>query len=227
MQHIRPYQLFALVDEPPAQRVVNAAIPYRRGAGSLTLLELFVALAASRIVGAKRIFEFGTFLGTTTFNLALNLPADGEIFTLDLGVTDARALVQDSADAPLTRAHLSSTSSLDFLASSISGKVRILTGNSTTLDFSPWTSIIDMAFIDGGHDLATVTSDTENSMRLVPKGKLSCILWHDYRNPAYDELTRYLDKLSEEFEIVHIEDTMLCVLFNDPSGKLMPRLLKR
>jgi hypothetical protein len=227
MQHIRPYQLFALLDEPPARRVVNATIPYRRGAGSLTLLELFVALAASRIVGAKRIFEFGTFLGATTFNLALNLPADGEIFTLDLGATDARGLAQDGADAPLTRTHLSSTSCLDFLGSSISGKVKILTGNSTKFDFSRWTSTIDMAFIDGGHDLATVRSDTENSMRLVPKERLSCVLWHDYRNPAYDELTRYLDELSNQLEIAHIEDTMLCVWFNDSSGKLMPRLLKR
>src|SRR5215471_19343800 len=111
MYHVRPYQVFALIDEPPAGRVVNATIPYRRGAGSLTLLELFVALAASRIVNARRIFEFGTFLGGTTFNLALNLPVEGEIFTLDLSVEDTQGLAQDAADAPLTQTHLSSMSS--------------------------------------------------------------------------------------------------------------------
>lgn len=36
------------------------------------------------MVNAKRVFEFGTFCGSNTYNVALNLPEDGEVFTLDL-----------------------------------------------------------------------------------------------------------------------------------------------
>src|SRR6188768_1735878 len=52
--------------------------------GNVSLYELFVinALVAQR--APLRIFEFGTFNGRTTLNLAANSPADARVFTLDL-----------------------------------------------------------------------------------------------------------------------------------------------
>ena len=38
----------------------------------------------------------------------------------------------------------------------------------------------------------------------------ACILWHDYRNRDYPDLTEYLESISENQTILHIEDTMLC-----------------
>ena len=223
MLHIRPYKFFALVDAPPARRIVQMQIPPRRAAGGVTLLETCLLLAASQIVNAHRVFEFGTFLGSTTLNLALNIPSDGQVLTLDLDAKFANQALQHPSDSPLTAVHLGAQA-LDFIGSSVADKITTLTGNSISFDFSRWKDSIDLVFIDGGHDLATVKSDTENALAIVAKDKLSCILWHDYRNLDYADLTDYLDKLSEQMVVFHIEDTRLCVSFNDPRKLIPPRL---
>jgi hypothetical protein len=225
MHHIRPYKLFTLVEESPVERIVHIMLPYRRGIGGLSLLEMFVLIAAGRAVGAKRVFEIGTFLGSTTLNTALNIPDNGTVFTLDLDEDQADGAKQDIADAPLTKMHLASKSSLDFSGSPVEGKITTLTGNSTVFDFSPWNDSIELVFIDGGHDFATVKSDSDNALRMVCKNKPSCIFWHDYRNREYSGVTYYLDQLSQQIPLVHVEDTMLCVWFNDPGDRIYPRLL--
>ena len=223
MHHIRPYKIFALIDAPPAERLATVAIPSRRAAGGTSLLETFLLMAAIRIIDARRIFEFGTFLGSNTLNLALNSPADAEILTLDLD--ENSELPPHAADVPL--AQLRMNASLDFAGTPVARKIRALTGNSQSFDFSAWQGIVDLLFIDGGHDLPTLTSDTENSFRMATRGKSSCILWHDYRNLDYPELTAYLDDLSGDQDIFHVEDTMLCAWFNDPAGTILPRLLQK
>ena len=225
MHHIRPYKLFTSVEGAPSDTIVQTVLPRGRASGGLKLLEMFVLLAASRLVEAKRLFEFGTFLGNTTLNLALNIPDDGKIFTLDLGQQHVGAIKQDVEDAPLTEIHLAAQSSLEFIGNAVEHKVTTLTGNSTVFDFSRWHESIDLVFIDGGHDLATVRSDSENALRMACDNKPSCILWHDYRNPFYSGLTYYLDELSQQLELVHIEETMICAWFNDPGNVILSKLL--
>jgi hypothetical protein len=224
VHHIRPYRIFTLVDAPPSDRAAKVQIPPRRAAGGVTLLETFVMAASLRIVAAARVFEFGTFFGSTTLNLALNIPDNGEVFTLDLGEDGASDAEQDPADVQFTRTHLESRNNLDFKGSAVSGKITMLTGDSTKFDFTRWVDSIDLVFIDGGHDLATVKSDTENALRIARKDLPSCILWHDYQNADYPDLASYLEKLSQRMEIFHIGDTMLCVWFNDPNGSIRSRL---
>jgi len=191
----------------------------------VTLLETSLIIAASWIVEAKQVFEIGTFLGSTTLNLALNIPDDGTVFTLDLEEDYAGEAKQDVADAPLTKIHLASKSSLDFVGSPVDDKIKTLAGNSTTFDFSRWNGSVELVFIDGGHDFATVKSDSENALQIARKDRPSCVLWHDYRNRDYSGLTYYLDELSQQLLIVHVEDTTLCAWFNDPNNCIWPRLL--
>jgi hypothetical protein len=224
MRHIRPYKIFTLIEALPPQRVANIALPSRRGAGGTSLLETSLIIAASRIVDALRLFEFGTFLGSNTLNMALNTPVDAEIFTLDLDGQCTTEGAQHPEDAPLTQMHLASRSSLDFIGSSVAGKIKTLIGNSTQFDFSAWRRSVDFVFIDGGHDVLTAKSDTENAFEMVTKDKPSCIMWHDYRSWNYPALTCYLDELAQEREMFHVEDTMLCAWFNDPNGSILPRL---
>lgn len=225
MHHIRPYKIFTLVDAPSTERIVNVALPRRRGHGGTSLLETMLIIAATRIVDARRVFEIGTFLGSNTLNMALNLPDDAKVFTLDLDEQHAVGLEQLPEDAPLTQMHLASQSSLDFAGTAAASKISTLIGNSITFDFSPWKGSIDFSFIDGGHDFLTVKSDTENALEMAAAEKLSCIMWHDYRSWEYPALTCYLDDLSKEHEIFHIEDTTLCAWFNDPKRLIAPRLL--
>ncbi len=104
--------------------------------------------------------------------------------------------------------------------------MKTLTGDSKRFDFSPWRACVDLIFIDGGHDFATVKSDTENAFELIRTDRRSCILWHDYGNPEYSALTDYLDELSQRLEIFHIEDTMLCAWFNNVSLDISSDILK-
>src|SRR5579864_5803701 len=154
MRHIRPYVIFNLLQSPPADRIANVKIPNRR---DIRLLETYLLVTAIRVVNAKRIFEFGTFFGSTTLNLALNSPPDTEILTLDLGRGDAKGLEQDAADAPLTQMHFDRTA-MDYSGISVCTKIKELTGNSRVFDFSQLRDSIDLVFIDGGHDYETVKS---------------------------------------------------------------------
>jgi predicted O-methyltransferase YrrM len=213
MLHIRPYELFALVKSSPAERIVQMQIPARRTGGSLTLLETCVLLAATQVVDAKRIFEVGTFLGSTTLNLALNTPSDGRVWTLDLDGDCLSEVTQHPADREFTARHFDAPT-LDFVGSSVESKISTLTGNSQSFDFSWWKDSIDLVFIDGGHDLETVRSDTENAFRMLSKKSPACVVWHDYGNPDYPELTSYFDDLCAEDALLHIEETMLCLSFS-------------
>lgn len=213
MKHVRPYLVFGLLDSAPADRIASVKIPYRR---DVKLLETFCMITAMRLVNAKRIFEFGTFFGSTTLNLALNSPEDAEIFTLDLGREEAATLEQDPADAPLTQMHFE-RSAMEFQDTPVSRKIKQLTGNSKAFDFSPWRDSIDLVFIDGGHDYATVKSDTENAFKILRKGRPACAFWHDYRNPDCSGNTYFLDELSKSLDLFHVEDTMLCGWFSQTS----------
>jgi hypothetical protein len=182
-------------------------------------------MAVCRIIEPSRVFEIGTFLGATALNLALNIPEEGIVFTLDMDEDLARNAVQHPADAPLTEIHLNSKSSLDFIGSSVENKIKALTGNSMTFDFTPWHDSVELIFIDGGHDYPTVKSDTGNAFRIANRKRASCILWHDYLNRDYSGLSYYLDELAKQERLVHIEDTMLCAWFCDPDDVILPRIL--
>ncbi len=213
MHHIRPYRFFSLYEAPLAERIVNVPIPNRPGLGGLTLLETFLVLSAVRAIAAKRIFEFGTFLGRTTLALASNTPEDAQIFTLDLDDQTMKGLHQIPEEAPITAIHLASLANLDFSNSEARKKITTLFGDSTTFDFAVWANSIDFVFIDGGHEYATVCSDTENALNLLKPNSPACVMWHDYGNPDCAGLKGYLDKVGEEIEVFHIEGSWLCAHF--------------
>src|SRR5258706_10065826 len=58
--------------------------------GETPVEDLMVICALARIKGPRQVFEFGTFTGNTTLNLAMNTPDGTSIFTLDLS-PDERA----------------------------------------------------------------------------------------------------------------------------------------
>lgn len=210
MRHIRPYELFNQLKEPAAERIAQVKIPNRC---DLFLLETFALITAIRIVNAKRIFEFGTFFGSTTLNLALNSPPDAEIFTLDLSAREAGEITQHSADIPITAAHFEK-GQMEFEKSPLAHKITQLTGNSRHFDFSNWRDSIDFIFIDGGHDLDTVSTDTHNALEMIRKTSPAAIFWHDYGNPTYPEITEFLESLATQRELFHVQDTMLCGWFS-------------
>lgn len=224
MRHIRPKAIFTLIDTSGGQPLVHVPMPTRPGLGGLMLVETFLLLACQRIVRAKRLFEFGTFLGSTTYSLALNTPDNAKIFTLDLDEASAAGLEQPADEVPITKLHLERRARLDFIGTPAERKIKTLIGNSTEFDFTPWRESINFVFVDGGHDGPTVKSDTENALHMLDRRVPGCILWHDYGNPDCVELKEFLDTFSETTALFHLQDTWLCIYFHDPNGELVARL---
>jgi predicted O-methyltransferase YrrM len=204
LRTVRPYQIFSRVEAPAHAREVSIKLPQRK---DLPLLETALLIAAMKSVGARRIFEFGTFLGATTLNLALNSPDDAVVYTFDL--PPGAEIEQHPEDVPFTQQHFA-LEKPEFAGSRVEGKITVLTGNSLTADLSRFRPM-DFVFIDGGHDLATVRADTENALKMVRPG--GCIAWHDYKNPRYPELSAYLESLPQK--LVSVGDTMLAFWFSE------------
>jgi predicted O-methyltransferase YrrM len=101
----------------------------------------------------KDVFEFGTFQGrttrqialfaksVTTFDLGLNTSGEGEYPDYEVG--------KYSKDMP---------------------NVTQLIGNSLTFDFSPYYGKFDLVYVDGGHSFECITADFAHATQLVRPG---------------------------------------------------------
>ncbi len=152
-----------------------------RQVGSPSLLETFLIIGVGLIVEPDFIFEIGTFGGQTAKNLARHFIIP--VITLDLDQSRAGDLSEYG----------------------VTQKV----GHSIQFDFSPWYGKCGLVFVDGGHDYDTVKSDTQNALKLLtPDG---AIVWHDYGNILFPDVTRYLQELN--LPILHVGDTQLAIYF--------------
>lgn len=212
MHHIRPWRLFSLVPEKdPASRLVMMKIPLRRVESqddhSLRLLDMMCIIAAIRIVQAKKIFEIGTFRGNTTLHMALNSDENSEIYTLD-------ADEETIASMGMTKMYeWRNHFPPEYDGCQVDHKIHQMTGNSQKFDFNPYVGQIDLMLIDADHSYLGVMSDTNNALEVVKS--TGCIAWHDYLNPTTSGNTFYLDELSDEIDLFHIEDTTTVLHFRD------------
>ena len=215
MRHIRPHKLFNLVETPSyEQRMVKIVLPEQR---SPILLESAVLLALAKLVQPRTFFEFGTFLGIETLNIAANLPRDARVYTLDLDEAALKDVRQDEPDKPLTKIHMEMQNKLAFLGSPYEKKITRLYGDSNHFDFANFRGSMDMVYVDGGHDLRTLTSDTQNAFKILSQDHAACVAWHDYGNKTCPAVRPYLDELSTTREVFHVEETMLAfALVNVP-----------
>ena len=220
VEHIRPHQLFELVQtQTSLERAIRLVLPGKYPTS--LLLETAVLIALCKVVNARTVFEFGTLFGVQTLNLAMNLPDSARVFTLDLDFDSFRQIMhlQHEQDREASRVHLEHQSQLAFLGTPYEDRITRLFGDSNEFDFSPFQGTIDVVYVDGGHDLPTARSDTENALKLLPADTIGAVAWHDYRNPDYPDLTRYLDELSRERTTYHVEESTICFfLWNAPQS---------
>ena len=204
--HIRPYQVLGIPD--PFGEEIKFFMPQPQGSGSVSTIESILLLKLMRVVNATFIFEFGTYKGLTTRLLLENLPyRDLEIeriFTLDLPSLDGISFQGTDADVASEAVGFRRK----YLASSKKHLVKQILLDCLEFDPEPFLKKFQLIFIDGNHELKYVQSDTKNSLEMIASSS-SCIVWHDYGNPEFPELTRYVDELAKQMNIYHIEDTML------------------
>lgn len=94
-----------------------------------------------------------------------------------------------------------------------------LSGDSTTFDFSSYQGAMDLVFVDGGHDAATVMSDT--AAAYVMRAPRGVIVWHDC-NIQHRDVWRVLCALRKDRPIVWVEGTHLAVDFGALYTGLLP-----
>ena len=180
------------------------------------LLETSVLVALVKIIKPKIFFEFGTYLGIQTLNIAANLPSSVKIYTLDFDADFFKEAVQDKHDVAISEKHFEYENKLAFMGSIYEQRIERLYGDLNSFDFSDLYDSVDMIYIDGGHDLRTLMSDTKNALKMLSSHNISCIVWHDYNNANYPQVTEYLNDLSSQYDIYHVEETMMCFYIKNP-----------
>jgi hypothetical protein len=155
----------------------------------------------------RRVLEIGTFLGVGTLTLALNLPAAGQITTVDLPETVEAGQMEslNATDRGLVRRSRGKIGAA-YADHPTASRIVAVRADSTTIKFAELTPNADFIVVDGGHSLAVVRSDSENALSaLASEG---AILWDDYWW-FYPDVVRYLDELSRRVPLVRIADTNL------------------
>lgn len=191
-----------------------------------SILELALRISLLKYVKPIRYFEFGTYLGVSVLNMAVNMSKwGGEVITLDLDKFAFQNVKLVDRDIQIAERHLNNLSKLVFLNTPYEKQITCLYGDSTKCDLSKYYKKIEMIYIDGGHDLKTVSSDTKNALNMLPERDLSCIIWHDYKNPnpSY-KVTHYLDKLAKDYNLYYIEETKLVFYLKNATKKVIERL---
>lgn len=178
--------------------------------GNISLQELTIIAKLVRWAQPKRIFEIGTFDGRTTLNMAINAPADAEVFTLDL--TAAERTNTTHSLAPFEERYVNKAISGDRFRNNPGGKnIQQLIGDSASFDYTSYAESIDLVFIDGSHAYEYVKSDTEVSLKLLrPQGGI--VIWHDCG--VWNDVTRYLHEMDAKLGIgtlKQIEGTSLVI----------------
>jgi predicted O-methyltransferase YrrM len=177
--------------------------------GDMTWQEVIIVCMLVRQFQPKRIFEFGTFMGKTTYHLAANSDDDALIFTLDLPETEfSQAIADIPYDRELLREGKRQEVGYYYKKSPFRDKVTQLFANSAKFDETAYVDSMDMVFIDADHSYESVLSDTKKAFRMVSKGGSGkVILWHDLR--PHSAVERAMVELSDHGQTFHIKDTAL------------------
>jgi len=124
-------------------------------------MECAALAALSRLVDAKQVFEFGTYKGVSTTQLALNVAAGGMVFTLDL--PEDHPAYSLPTPKPEERQIAAEGGKGILIPRDLLDRVTFLSSDSATFDESPYHETIDLAFVDGAHSYEYVKSDSEKA----------------------------------------------------------------
>lgn len=155
------------------------------------LAELLHLAAICRYLQPRRIFEIGTFTGMATLIMALNTPADTEIWTLDLDP----AVIAASPGFPTF------TPGEAFHGTPAAHKIQQLAGDTRTFDYAPYSGQMDLVFIDAVHLYEYVAQDTANALRMLTAS--GALVWDDYRWSAATPECAGVTRCVHEFHTQH------------------------
>ena len=139
--------------------------------------EAWVLAMLSKV--SKKIFEFGTCSGKTSYLMALNSPTDASITTLTLK-PDSK-LTKERNESKSAHRNIKSESIYEefmFSGTEVENKVDLRFVNSLEFNENEFLGQCDLIFIDGGHTYSIVKNDTEKALKMLSSNGF--IFWHDY-----------------------------------------------
>jgi len=171
---------------------------FPRIGASISLVEAAALSALIHKINAKRIFEFGTYKGVSTTQLALNLPHDGMVFSLDLPEDHP---AYSLAIPKVAEQQIAAEKGKGILIPhDLGGKVTFLRADSAKFDTAPYLESMDLIFVDGAHSYEYVKNDTVKGLEMLRPGGI--IAWHDC-TPSHPDVVRYLRSLTPLPTLVH------------------------
>jgi predicted O-methyltransferase YrrM len=178
-------------------------IDFRNEYGGVSFREAQVLAGSIRVLQPRMLFEFGTFHGATTVQLAVNAPADAAIHTIDLASDDPlRGNTQTVDISPVQVGQC-------FRGSPWEGRIHQHYGDTTKFDFSQFEAKCDWIFVDASHAYQCVAADTRNALRMIRRG--GTIFWHDCVL-AFPGVCRALEELGMNHPVFRVADTSLACL---------------
>lgn len=184
--------------------------------GSMTLVEIyFISLLVKRL-NPLFIFEFGTFIGITTLQIAYNTDKDAKIFTLNLSSEEIKTKYSiGNSDDEKNLPKLQPGNR--FENAGMINKIFQLYGDSAEYDYKDYFNKIDFVIVDASHEYEYVKSDTVNSIKMLKQG--GTLVWHDYPNAP--GVYTFLNELSSDLKIYHLKDTHICISPDVDKNKLV------
>jgi predicted O-methyltransferase YrrM len=174
--------------------------------GTTSYIENYYISLICAALRPRRVFEFGTFQGGTTYHIALNTPEDALIYTLDLKPEQVGALkyeMKHRVDEEVIR----HSSGAKFEGTPLSRKIVRLWGDSATFDFSPFRGQMDLVLVDGSHEYPYVRDDTAHALEMIRPGGI--ILWHDF--DVAPDVGYVLEEIARERAIYQLRDSSYAI----------------
>ena len=198
--------------------------------GGMTLLESSILVCLAKLLNAKNLFEFGTFMGASTVLLAQNTASDARITTLDIPPEESTSqpggevLKNGDANDAFLRTSFSRNGArcIQHSNDTIQNKIEQMLVNSLDLDTHKYNlnRRFDFIFIDGGHHFNVIKRDTENAYKMAKEDAI--VIWHDFESRIHSDVTTFLNQHSQKRTIHHVENTMIAFELLGKFSTLIP-----
>lgn len=194
---------------PPASPVtpdtnLTISIPAAHTGGGMSFGELVIL---ARVTAARRprtIFEIGTYNGLSTAVFVLNAGSNSSVITLDLpvGFSESSGNLARDRELVCNRAVGSVLRALG-----LTGYTQLFC-DSMDFDPSAYAGMVDLALIDGAHDVVHVENDTRKVAMMMKVDGM--VFWHDYGGKgALRPLSSYLERLGKKCRLYRVPGTSL------------------
>jgi predicted O-methyltransferase YrrM len=156
------------------------------------LVELLYVSAIAKHLRARNIFEFGTYIGRTSYYLSY-ASEESIVTTLDL------PLERGSKTGNYLGTYFRGTERED--------RIRQILCESKEFDTTPLRKKMDFIFVDGDHSYEGVKNDTEKAFDMLAPGGV--IIWHDYNARPDDGLANYFVEFTKRTPLFRIHNTSI------------------